>query len=326
MVRALPLIAVILLVWPSQLRAQDFRVVAVDPGRWPALTLTAVLPAEDGDPAAYHLKLGPADRPLIAKEVTRLDPHEPVSILVALDTSYTLTPAHLRAVQEALNLFAENFVAGERIALLGFNNSIRLTTEFAGDQTTFMSDIKRLRLGGRKTELYRSLMRGIELLGRNEGGRHLLVVSDGHDEGADLTVDQVLRNAAESGVQISVIGLTGLPTDTAGKHLAVMKNLAEETGGVYLAADKAEETGSGLYNFLTQRRAVSAEEPERLFQLVFDLSPTPAPSEVLEAELNYASPNGLWVAEFPLSVPTGPDGGPGDSHLALAGDAPKSID
>lgn len=339
MARALSLIAAVFLIYPASLGAQDFRVVTVDPGQWPLLKLTAVLPAEDGDPQAYRLRLGPEGPPLAAQGVTGIDPREPQSLLVALDTSYTLTPAHLKALQSSLSRYAEGFGPGERVALLGFNNTIHLTTGFTANQDTFGADINRLRLGGRKTELYRSLLHGIELLGRSEGGRHLLVVSDGHDEGAGQTAEQVRQSAAENGVRISVIGLAGLASDAADKHLAVLKSVAEETGGTYFPAAGADESGSGLYDILVQQRVAAPEETEPLFQLVFDLGQAPAPAEVLSAELNYTSPNGLWVAEFSLSVPVaqtgaqpaveasaGPDRRPDDSYLALAGDDPKNID
>jgi len=338
MARALSLIAVLFLIYPAALGAQDFRVVTVDSGQWPLLKLTAVLPTGGGDPRAYRLKLGPEGRPLAAGSLTGFDSSEPASLLVALDTSYTLTPAHLKAVQNSLSRYAAEFGSGERLALLGFNNTIHLTTGFTASQDTFTGDINRLRLGGRKTELYRSLLHGIELLGKNEGGRHLLVVSDGHDEGSGQTAEQVLRSATEKGVKISVIGLAGLSSDAADRHLAVLKNLAEETGGVYFPAAGAEESGSGLYDILIQQRASVPGEPEALFQLVFDLGQTPAPVEILPAELNYTSANGLWVAEFSLSVPTkarpmaevaeaqAVDGQPDDSYLAFAGDEPKNID
>lgn len=334
MLRALFLISAVFLVNPALLEAQDFRVVEVDPGNWPLLTLTVVLPTADGDPRAYSLKLGPDGRPLTARDVIRLDSGKPLSLLVALDTSYTLTPAHLKALQKSLSRYAEGLGPGERLALLGFNNTINLTTGFTRNQDTFGADLNRLRLGGRKTELYRHLLHGIGLLGKSEGRRHFLVVSDGHDEGAGLTMEQVRRSAVENGVKISVIGLAGLPTD-AGRHLAALRELAEETGGVYCSAAGVEDSGFGFYDILRRQQASVPEEPERLFQLVFDLGTIQAPSEPQAAELSYSSADGLLAAEFFLPGPAEPVSAsaeavpgqpPGDAYLASAGDDRKNID
>jgi len=303
MLRALSLIAAFFLIYPVPLWSQDFRVVDVDPGRWPVLRLTAILPTPDINPESYSLKLGPDGRSLTAKEMAELDRSEPVSVLVALDTSFSLTPAHLKTIQGALARYAVHLGSGEQIALLGFNNTVNLSTAFTGSLDVFSADLNKLRLGGRKTELYGCVLHGIDLLSRHEGWRHLLVVSDGHDEGKDFTIDQVIQSAAENGVQVSVLGLAGLPDDKAGKHLAVIKNLAEETGGVYVPIAAAEELDSGLYDLLAGQRPSVPENPERLFQLVFDLGPSSALPAVLPAELNYSSANGLWIAEFSLSVP-----------------------
>ena len=331
MLKALPLIAVFFIIHPASLGAQDFRVVAVDLGQWPVLRLTVVLPTPGRDPEAYSLKLGSDGQPLTAKGMVELDRTGPSHTLVALDTSYTLTPAHLKAVQKSLSRYAAGLGPGEQIALLGFNNSVNLATAFTADRDRFAADLNRLRLGGRKTELHRCLLHGINLLRQREGRRCLVVVSDGHDEGAGLTMEQVLQSASENGVQISVVGLTGLPTDKDGKHLAVIKNMAEESGGVYWAAAEAGEMEAGLHDLLVQQRPAVPEESEQLFQLVFDLGSAAAPSSELAAELNYASVTGQWVAEFSLSVPVSAQAAsglrpvPGDSHLALA-DGRQNLD
>ncbi|MDR0881626.1 MAG: VWA domain-containing protein [Candidatus Adiutrix sp.] len=262
---------VLLLSGPAA-QAQDFAVKDIDCGQWPEVRLTVQLPEAQETADHYTLSLPAEGQPLKAASLEGpKDPIEPLSIVVALDTSPSLSRADFAAAKEALGDYAAQLESGERLALLGFNDHVQAVTGFTADQAVIANSLKGLSLAGSKTELYKAMRFGVDLLKDAPGRRLLLVVSDGWDEGREVTSWQVLKAAQEHKVQINAIGLPGKSPDSD-NHLAILENLAKDTGGLYRKAGSPASLSLAVYDLLKAQRQTRPNGYQ--YELKFILPPT----------------------------------------------------
>ena len=315
MIRKIPILTALLLLWPLTLWAQsrDFQVIGVDSSRWPELHLTATLPEGEKSPLNYSLMLGPDGESTPAARIEGPLKSDLSSLVLAVDTSHSLTPAHLEAAKEALGAYVDRLEAGEQLALLAFNDNVQLASGFTSDRDIFKNNLGGLTLGGTKTELYRSLLYGVEILKNLPGRHHLLVLSDGHDEGSGISRDQVIQRAQEYNVRISAIGIPGTAAASGSRHLDNLRALAAQTRGVYQEADSPAGLQAGLNKLLDQQRAVARLEQGRIYDLSFDMGGLP-PRMAVNADLLHSGHDGLKRANFFLPPP------PADM-VALASDS-----
>lgn len=297
----LAFLALLLLSTPTAW-AQNFQLISVDTSQWPQVRLVAALPNGEQKAEYFTLKLSSDGRTIKASELIGPVNNDPTSMVVAVDTSKSLTPNHLAAAKEALSRYVDQLDPEERLALLAFNDKVDLESGFTANRDILKRNLEGLKQGGSTTELYRSLLYGVELL-KNLPGRHqLLVVSDGHDEGSEVTREQVLRAAKLNHVRISAVGLPGLPQKDAARYLANLKDIANQTNGTYLEAASADELKDGMYDLLERQRSVARSEREHLYELVFNLSQD-APAQGGSADLVRSTDDGLGFVNFYLQPP-----------------------
>lgn len=298
----LALLALLLLYTPS-VWAQNFQIISVDTSQWPQVRLVASLPDGEQKAEYFTLRLSSDGRTIKASELIGPVNNDPASMVVAVDTSKSLTTNHLAAAKEALSRYVDQLDAEERLALLAFNDKVDLESGFTANRDILKQNLEGLKQGGSTTELYRSLLYGVELL-KNLPGRHqLLVVSDGHDEGSEVTREQVLRAAKLNHVRISAVGLPGRPQKDAARYLANLKDIANQTNGTYLEAASAEELKNGMYDLLEGQRNVARSEREHLYELVFNLNQD-TPAQGGSVDLVRSTADGLGFVNFYLQPPT----------------------
>ncbi|GHV57749.1 hypothetical protein FACS189460_4810 [Deltaproteobacteria bacterium] len=263
---------ILLLNSPAAL-AQNFAVQAIDYAQWPEVRLIVQLPGDREKMEHYTLNLSAESQPLNAAGLTGpRNLKEPLSLVVALDTSPSLRKADFEAAKGALVDYVAQLEPDERVALLAFNDHVQALTGFTTDTARLTSALKELSPAGAKTELYKAMNFGLDLLKEAPGRRLLLVVSDGWDEGRDSTSWQVLKNAQEYKIQINAIGLPGNSPESD-NHLTIMENFAKDTGGLYHKADSAGSLALAVYElFKSQRLArVDGYQYELKFVLPQDL-------------------------------------------------------
>ncbi len=304
MLKTTSIMAALVLLWAQALAAQtqDFHVIGVDTSHWPEIHLTAALPEGEKAPDDYTLLLTPYNESATATRINGPLSNDPTSLVVAVDTSHSLSPDRLNAAKEALGAYVDQLESGEQIALLGFNDNVQLASGFTGNRDVFKRNLEALYLGGSKTELYRSLLYGVEILKNLPGRHHLLVLSDGFDEGSGITLEQVVQRAQENNIKISAIGVPGLPAASGDRHLENLKALAGQTGGVYQEARSPEDMNTGIHSLLDQQKAMARQERGRIFDLAFDMSGQP-PRTAVNADLMHSNPNGTRSASFYLPPP-----------------------
>lgn len=250
--------------------AGDLKVIRTDSSSWPVARVV-VATQEAGASAREYALTPPSGKAVTAKRITELlDEPRPASMIVALDTSRSLSPKHLDAAKSSLVRYVDRLNGNEQISLLAFNDAVELVTGFTADREAFKSTLSRLQLGGQQTELYRAMLYGIENLKNIPGQRTLLVITDGKDEGSVVTLDQVIRAARETGVRILAIGLPVLPGKESETYLPRMEQLAKQTGGAYQAAATTEQLGEATYALMVENQGLATH----VYELEFDMSGT----------------------------------------------------
>lgn len=234
--------------------APDLSAVTVksaDCSAWPNITLKANLPA----PSQQNLSLSlpGLEAPLSPTEVMVFrDSRDVRNLLVAIDTSKSLSDDFLTAIKAALRDHLHHLGQSEQIAILAFNDDVKLHTAFTESQERVESDLETLKQGGSKTVLYQALLKGADLLRPLSGEKTMLVISDGHNEGVGELGD-VLQAAKAAQVRVLAVALPEKHKDRR-LHREQLQTLAEETGGVFQAVESPLSAASGIFTILKAER------------------------------------------------------------------------
>lgn len=169
--------------------------------------------------------------------------NEAVTTVLVLDHSGSMNgkasdtdeDSKIVALKTAANRFVDLMRHNATTTLLPFSSEVEAPAPFSASKETLQSRIRQLQPQG-GTLLYDATYAGIEtLLAENPPGRKAVVVlTDGRDEspGSRASDRLVIERAREAKVPLYMLGL--------GRHEeineAVMKRMAEETGGEYYHA------------------------------------------------------------------------------------------
>ena len=162
-----------------------------------------------------------------------------LALVVAVDTSRTMTGVPIQAVRTALGNLVSRLRPEDRVALVTFADDVEVRSPFGTPREELTATIRSLEAAGMSTELFKGLFKAFDLF--EEPGlparRRLVVISDGKDEGEAYTLDDVLTRAEVLNVPVDAIGLTRIdPT-----YLNNLERLADLSRGEYRRAQKAED-------------------------------------------------------------------------------------
>lgn len=143
-------------------------------------------------------------------------------------------------------------------------------------------------------QLFTSIKSALDVLSTYPQKRRVLVVfSDGEPEFQTFTIENVIKDAVDSGVMLATIGL---PSDSDGeKYFGNLEKLADETGGAFLKAKNGSaaidptELGAFYMSFMNQ--------------VEIDMDPlVEAPNDIAELYL-MLSGGGMLQLETPIVTP-----------------------
>lgn len=183
-----------------------------------------------GPNGARLIEDGQPGNPPASSEIFR-DTGLSIEAVIAVDASGSMTGRPFDAVKAALHDFVSSTRPQDKIALISFADEVDVRQPFTGDKTLLTRAIDSLEPGGKMTVLNQAIDRGLTLLeAEGQGRRHLLVITDGKNEGAGPAMPVLTKRAKGSGIPVSAIGITRL----APFWLAQMSALAQESGGAYI--------------------------------------------------------------------------------------------
>jgi VWFA-related protein len=174
--------------------------------------------------------------------------NEPVTTVLVLDHSGSMAePADDRddlskiaALRRAAGRFVDVMRPGARTTLLPFSTQVERPEPFSNDKAALKGRINRLDADG-GTLLYDATYDALLTLQaeRPDGKRAVVVLTDGVDEapGSRHRVEEIVEEAKRARVPLYMLGL-GRPGEI---NEAVMKHLADASGGKYFRAGNQQE-------------------------------------------------------------------------------------
>ena len=161
----------------------------------------------------------------------------PLSIVLALDTSLS-TRKDLPLEQESAHKFAHAILRPQDgMALYQFAEEVRELVPFTSDLRRIDSGVDRLR-NGSATALYDAVYLASQALGKRQGRKVMVVITDGGDTISQVDYKEALRAAQESEAIIYSIIIVPIEAsagrDTGGEHALIQ--ISSDTGGKYYYA------------------------------------------------------------------------------------------
>jgi hypothetical protein len=148
-------------------------------------------------------------------------------VVLAVDTSRSLSAVDLEALRGAIGQILEQLPAGLPVGLVVFNDQARWLVPLGGGREEVRAALGRLQPEGRYTVLNDALFLAAREL---EGGGVVLVVTDGRDENSATTADDVARVCAANHVRLVFLATGDRVDERALRRLALL------TSGAYLAS------------------------------------------------------------------------------------------
>jgi Ca-activated chloride channel family protein len=161
----------------------------------------------------------------------------PLSIVLAVDTSLS-TRKDLPLELASARKFAHTIVRPQDgMALYKFSEEVSEVVPFTSDLRRIDNGIDRIR-NGAATALYDAVYLGSQALGKRQGRKVMVVITDGGDTVSQVNYQEALRAAQESEAIIYSIIIVPIEAsagrDTGGEHALIQ--ISEDTGGKYYYA------------------------------------------------------------------------------------------
>jgi len=162
----------------------------------------------------------------------------PLDLTLAVDTSGSVRKDMTDEEQAARRFVHAILRPQDQMSVLQFATDVRELTPFTNKEAQIDRALGELHADW-ATALYDAIYLGSEGLGRKQGRKVLVVVSDGDDTAKSTTYAQALEEALRNEVMIySIIDVpieASAGRDTGGEHALI--TLAEQTGGKYFYVD-----------------------------------------------------------------------------------------
>lgn len=171
---------------------------------------------------------------------------QPVTVVVMLDTSASMTPS-LDLLRAGAEQFLIRMLPDDQGRVGAFNDKIQIEpAEFTADRDVLIDELATLDFGN-PTRLYDAIDSSLTALDGVEGRRVILVFTDGDDTGSDVGWQDILKRAVNRDVMIYAIGLeseffNGVRS-VRSRPDRNLRKLAEETGGGYFELHATDELG-----------------------------------------------------------------------------------
>jgi Mg-chelatase subunit ChlD len=303
MLRAITALALLALSAGTQTMAQTMAAAQLTAGpaytsddgktepRFPAIDLVYQLRGRDGKPTAAH----PGDLKLFAQgqEIATASGIRPfertgygLTAVLAIDASGSMRGAPLNAIHDSIAKFVDQARSQDQVAVTTFADQTQTDVPFNSGRAELAGKLKNIQVRGKFTRLYDGLLDTLALFtARQPRRRQLVVISDGHDEGSQHSLAEVLVRAKSLAVVIDSIGLT----KDSGEYLGTLQQISLQTGGSYARAQTGEQLEALIAQGIAETRATPVA--------AFSLSNTAADGKLLSTQLRW-QPGNLSATAF----------------------------
>lgn len=179
------------------------------------------------------------------------DTRLPLSVVLLVDRSTSMTGAKLERAKAAATAFLDRLDPTDLVEVMAFNQLADRRYALGADRRLAASAIESVESGG-QTGLYEALLAGLRDVQKaqkhDSGARRsvLLVLSDGEDTSSRPSFEQVLEEIRRSGVLVYGISLRTDPSDHDLPPSTELTQLAADSGGRTVAVRDLREL-DGVY-------------------------------------------------------------------------------
>ncbi|PKL15482.1 MAG: hypothetical protein CVV49_21155 [Spirochaetae bacterium HGW-Spirochaetae-5] len=167
-------------------------------------------------------------------------------LVFAIDSSKSISKEYLEKIKKSAGEIADSAGANDRIAVLRFNDKIKLLNNFSSNKMEIINSIKSVERHGSNTVMFDAIYDSIEFLSRVKSARKGVVVfTDGKDEGSSLSNDDVIKFGKETGIPVYFI------ISSACKNPAPLSRVSKLTGGSLISC--GDKSITGIYKVILSR-------------------------------------------------------------------------
>jgi VWFA-related protein len=176
---------------------------------------------------------------------------DPLSLVLALDVSGSMEEADETGVLkiEAARAEAKSLLgslgAADQVAIIAFSETIVTAQPFTTDRAALTAALDGLQLDG-DTALNDALFQAADVVGGLPPGKKaIILLTDGLNTHGNLTLDDALNRARQSGVPVYTVGFftAGMEAGRRSKAEAALTRIATVTNGHYYSAPTAQQLG-----------------------------------------------------------------------------------
>lgn len=172
----------------------------------------------------------------------------PLELVVAVDVSQSMTAAMPQA-KAAVAKFLTALRPQDSVTVLAFNDNIFTLARATTDPAARLRAVSRLAPWG-GTALYDVIVKSLELLGRQQGRRAVIVFTDGEDQSSSATLQLVEQRVEASDAILYMIG-QGRGTRER-KLKDILERLARVSGGRAFDTERIEKLEVAFGNIIEE--------------------------------------------------------------------------
>lgn len=256
-------------------------------------------PVENVSAQIHNIALAPPDRSLGNPAFNEF------LIYFLVDTSDTIGQPTMAAMRRHIQSLVDSAAAYHRFGLAAFSNEIQELVKPGSSGESIRTATPKLPVSGHTSELYRNVLQAVRALSVSPADRKaLFVLSDGLADDQAYFHEDVIGAAQAGGVIIVGLGYARSEHDSVA--LQAVRRLAEDSGGIYLAAGENVDLPPGF-----------AEDVYRILGngggFTFDLSPaveqglSGTRSLLVQLTLENGSASASIPVHIPSSLPPSPN-------------------
>ncbi len=153
------------------------------------------------------------------------------SFMLLVDTSGSVKGNPLRGIRTSAIEFISLMGPKDRVGLMTFDDTTQLINIFTSNNERLKYRLKSIRTAGKLTVLNDSLLKAAQILKTEDSDNlHIVLFSDGKDEGSQANFDQVVLTLKRQKISVLAVGYTRVEK----KYLEILRSLADGTGGVFV--------------------------------------------------------------------------------------------
>lgn len=156
--------------------------------------------------------------PIASNTVKFRDTELGVAVIVAIDASRSMEGPPMNAIRQGLEQMVSRKREKDRVSVVTFASDIRWETQWNVSASALQTAFRNITTRGNQTRLYDAVSAAIDEFAAQAREdkdfpvrRSILILSDGHDEGSQMTLNVLSDKLAKSNVRVDAVGLSRSP-------------------------------------------------------------------------------------------------------------------